>query len=736
MSQAVASADPASSTSLRFEVEGMHCASCVARVQETLRSQPGVREAAVNLARQEARVAVDPGQVDAARLEEAVEKIGFALRLVSEELPREEPSVRLAREAEAQKRLLIRAAIFTAPLFALGMSGIDTTWSRMLQWALATPVVLWFGAQFHRSALVRARSFDANMDSLVSLGTLAAYGSSLVALVVGGALFFESGAVIVTLILMGRTLETRAKGRASDAVARLAALGARDAVVLRDDDSQESLPVESLRPGHRVLIAPGARVPSDAEVLEGHSAVDESMLTGESLPVDKQPGDPLYGATVNQNGRLLARVTRVGSDTALARIMRAVDQAQASKAPVERLVDRVAGVFVPVVLAVSAVTLVSWLWLGAGFAPAVANAVAVLVIACPCALGLATPTAVMVGSGRGAELGLLFKGAEIFERARRIDTVVFDKTGTLTRGAMQLAGVESLEEEETFLARVASLETESAHPVGEAVARGATERGVVLSRASEVEVVPGRGVRGRVGGTLVQVGRPDWLEELALPCPESLLRARARFEAEGQTTVLAGWDGRVRGVLGVTDTPRESAAPAVAALRRLGARVVMITGDGRAPAAAVARRVGIEEVIAETLPEEKGDQIARLQQEGRVVAFVGDGINDAPALARADLGVAIGSGTEVAVESGDVVLLSGDLVGVVTALRLARRTFRTIAENLFWAFLYNSAAIPLAALGFLNPMLAAAAMSFSSVSVVLNSLRLRRFARGAGRGRS
>ncbi|MCZ6782677.1 MAG: heavy metal translocating P-type ATPase [Proteobacteria bacterium] len=714
-------------TDLRFAVKGMHCASCVARVEDALRQQAGVIDAAANLAREEARVVVEGDGFDADRLREALSRSGYELTPIDEATPRDTDADAAQAVREARRRM-VSAALFTAPLFVLAMSGQELDAGRWLQWLLATPVVLVSGWVFHRGAWARARAGSANMDTLVSVGALSAYAASLAALVRGGPLFFETGAVIVTLILFGRWLETRAKQRASSAVAGLAALGVREALVRRDGREQR-VPAETLVPGDVVVVRPGEGVPGDAVVIEGRSSVDESLLTGESIPVEKAPGDPIYGATVNQEGLLVGRIRAVKSDSALAQIVRAVEEAQASKAPVERLVDRVSSVFVPAVLLLSAFTLGAWLFIGAEAADALRAAVAVLVIACPCALGLATPTAVMVGSGRGAELGVLFKGAEVFERAHRVDTVVFDKTGTLTRGEMEVAGLACSDDEESFLLAVAAVEEACGHPIGQAVARAARDRGLRWKPPTEVEAVPGRGVRGRVEGidAPVHIGRASWLEELGFGWPEALERARAEFEAAGQTTFAAGWDGRITGVLGVADAVRPTAAAAVRALRDEGTRVVMITGDGPRAARAIADPLGIDEVVAESLPAEKADHIARLQREGRRIAFVGDGINDSPALVRADLGIAIGSGAQIAVEAGDVVLPGADPMAAVTALRLARRTFRTIAQNLFWAFAYNAAALPLAALGKLDPMIAAGAMAFSSVSVVLNSLRLRRF---------
>jgi heavy metal translocating P-type ATPase len=591
-------------------------------------------------------------------------------------------------------------------------------------------VVFVFGWQFHRNAWIRLKARSANMDTLVSMGTLAAYGWSVYAFFADEPVFFETAAVIVTFLLLGRFFEARSKGRASSAITRLLELGARDARVLRDG-VEVMLPVDALVPGDRMVIRPGDKVPTDGRIVEGGSSFDESMLTGESAPVGKTVGDEVFGATINQFGLVVVEATKVGRETALAQIVRLVEDAQATKAPIQHLADRVAGVFVPIVLVIALVTLGAWLATSAPLSEAVQAAVAVLIIACPCALGLATPTAIMVGSGRGAQLGVLFRNAEVFERTRTIDTVVFDKTGTLTRGAMTLADLVVEGDETSVLRRIASVESASEHPVARAVALGAEERDIELVRPDRFEALPGLGVRGVVDGVTIVVGRPKLMAEAGLRVPARFEEALAATEAAGRTGFLAGWDGEVRAALGVADTLRPSAASVVARLRSRGIDVAMITGDNRRTAEAIASQVGIDRVIAEVLPGDKAAEVERLRSTGHRVAFVGDGVNDAPALTAADLGMAIGTGSDVAVEAGQVVLMSGEPELVEVALGLASATFRVIKQNLFWAFAYNTAAIPLAALGFLDPMIAAAAMAMSSVSVVGNSLRLRRY-RGLG----
>jgi heavy metal translocating P-type ATPase len=563
------------------------------------------------------------------------------------------------------------------------------------------------------------------MDTLISMGTLAAYGYSVWAFFADEHVFFETAAVIITLILLGRYFEARSKGRASTAITRLLELGAKEARVLRDG-VEVVVPADQLVPGDLMVVRPGEKVPTDGRIVEGRSAFDESMLTGESMPVDKGVGDEAVGATINQHGMVVVEATKVGSDTALAQIVRLVEDAQATKAPIQRLADRIAGVFVPVVLVIAVGTLTTWMLVDGDVSQAVQAAVAVLIIACPCALGLATPTAIMVGSGRGAELGVLFKNAEVFERARSVTTVVFDKTGTLTRGVMTLSRIFA-EDEPRALRLVGSVESASEHPIARAVTLGAEEGGAELTRPSGFQNLPGRGVRGTVDGVEVAVGSAKLMAELGLLVPDRFEDVLEEMETTGSTAFLAGWDGEVRVALAVADTVRESSGRAIAALRDRGLSTAMLTGDNRRTAETIGAQIGIDRVMAEVLPGDKSAEIARLQAEGQTVAFVGDGVNDAPALVQADLGMAVGTGTDVAIDAGDVVLMSGDPALATTALGLAERTFQVIRQNLFWAFAYNTAAIPLAAAGLLNPMIAAAAMATSSVSVVGNSLRLRRF---------
>lgn len=704
-----------------FDVEGMTCAACAARIERVLSKQEGVEQVAVNFASGEAKVL---GAVRVPELEAAVAKIGYGLREMAPGEDRPDIVARYEQEQADQWRRFLGAAFLSLPLLVLAMVfPMDAAWNRWLQLGLATPVVFWFGRQFHVNAWKQAKSLGANMDTLISLGTLSAFIYSLWALFTDDPIFFETAGAIIAFILLGKYFEARAKGRASAAVTKLLELGAREARVLRDD-SEVTIPIDQLRVGDIMIIRPGEKIPTDGTVTQGFSSVDESMLTGESVPVDKKPGDTMFGATVNQQGLLRVEATATGRDTALHQIARLVEDAQASKAPVQHLADRVSSVFVPIVVTIAIGTLISWLAAGYGTATAIKAAVAVLIIACPCALGLATPTAIMVGSGRGAEHGIIFKGAEVFERTSHIDTVLFDKTGTLTKGHMTLT---RLYGDEIVLQRAAGVEAGSGHPIAQAIVLGAEEKDIRLFPVTDFSDMPGRGVVGTVDGTEVIVGRPLLLEELGLEVESHHTDQLMTFETFGATAVMVGWEGRSRGVLAVADSLRETSAEAVAGLKALGLDVAMVTGDNHATARSIAKEVGIDRVRAGVLPGGKDTEVQALQAEGRQVAFVGDGINDAPALTRADMGMAVGTGTDIAIEAGDVILMSGDPTLALIAIRLGRRTFTVIKQNLFWAFFYNAAMIPLAALGYLSPLFASVAMAFSSVSVVTNSLRLRRF---------
>ena len=703
----------------------MTCATCAVRVERVLSRQEGVDGASVNLAGASAAVRVRPG-TPTEDLIAAVDKIGYQLTPHDGDHDARDVVAMYSNEEREQRRRFLLALALTAPAMAFHLFGPHELWNSILQGLLVTPVVFWSGAQFHRNAWRQAGNASANMDTLISLGSLAAYLYSAAILFSHGAVFFETAGMIITLITLGKVFEARAKGRASSAVHRLLELGATHAILLtRDGESQ--VPVEQVLPGDRLLVRPGGRIPTDGVVESGNSTVDESMLTGEPSPVSKAEGDELIGATVNQAGQLTMIATRVGSETTLASIVRMVEEAQGSKAPIQRLADVYSGRFVQGVLLVTLFVFGFWLFSSGDMATSIKVAVAVLIIACPCALGLATPTAVMVGSGRGAELGILFKQAEVFEIARDIDTLLFDKTGTLTSGVMMPRLIETNEDRSEFLRLVASLEVASGHPIGIAVALAADEEGVSLEPASNVEASPGLGIRGSVDGRMVAVGNEALMTQLGMTGLDSWREVTRRGEEQGYTTFFAGWDGVVRGVIAVSDTIRDQAPAAVARLRQLGIRPEMVTGDNLEAAERVGAAVGIDTVYASADPETKAKRVAELQEKGHVVGFFGDGVNDAPALTQAELGLAVGSGTGVAVEAGDVVLLRDDPRLAPVAIELADATLRTIRGNLIWAFLYNTVAIPIAALGLLSPTIAAAAMAFSSVSVVLNALRLRRF---------
>src|SRR5438128_246738 len=710
-------------TEIRLELEGMTCASCAARIEKKLNKLDGV-EATVNFATEQANVRYDATRVNLEQLVAAVEGVGYAAALPAARTEEGDPTRSL------RLRLVVAAAL-TTPLVALAMiPPLQFGGWEWLALALGTPVVLWSGWRFHRAAALNARHGLATMDTLISLGTLAAWGWSSVVLVSGSGAntYFEVGAVITTLILLGRFLEARARRRTGAAIRRLLELGAKEARVLREGH-EFVVPVEELEVGDVFVVRPGEKIATDGVVEEGLSAIDQSMLTGEPVPVEVGPGSDVAGATINTSGRLIVRAAKVGSDTALAQIARLVAEAQAGKAPIQRLADRVSAIFVPVVVAVALATLTGWLLLSGHPAAAFTAAVAVLIIACPCSLGLATPTALMVGTGRGAQLGILIKGPEILERTRKITTVVLDKTGTVTEGRMRLLAVVPVTGlvRDELLRLAGAAEEGSEHPIARAIIDRAREELGVLPPAEQFRSRAGLGVEASVAGKAIVVGRPPLLAEWGLEFPAELARARQEAERQGQTVVAVAWDGAVRGLLAVNDRVKETSAEAIADLKGLGLSPVLLTGDNERAARSVAEAVGIERVLAEVLPDEKAAEIRRLQEAGEVVAMVGDGVNDAPALAQADLGLAIGTGTDVAIEARDLTLVSGDLRTAGDAIRLSRRVLATIKGNLFWAFAYNVAAIPLAVAGLLNPIVAAAAMAFSSLFVVSNSLRLRRF---------
>ncbi|MGW6544881.1 heavy metal translocating P-type ATPase [Streptomyces massasporeus] len=740
------------STGTDAEVElaigGMTCASCAARIEKKLNRMDGVT-ATVNYATEKARVSYSGG-VSVGDLIATVESTGYTAQEPAPPAEQAGPSEE-ADELRPLRERLITAVVLSVPVVAMAMvPALQFEYWQWLSLTLAAPVVTYAAWPFHKAAFTNARHGAATMDTLISVGTSAAFLWSLWALFLGtagtpgmthpfeltiertdgaGNIYLEAAAGVTAFILAGRYFEARAKRKAGAALRALLELGAKDVTVLRADGGEQTVPVAELKAGDHFLVRPGEKIATDGRVEEGSSAVDASMLTGESVPVEVGAGDPVTGATINVGGRLVVRATRVGADTQLARMARLVEDAQNGKAAAQRLADRISAVFVPVVIALALGTLGFWLGNGVGLTAAFTAAVAVLVIACPCALGLATPTALMVGTGRGAQLGILIKGPEVLESTRRVDTVVLDKTGTVTTGRMTLLAVHTAEgtDEADVLRLAGALEHSSEHPIARAVADGALEKLGALPVPEDFANVPGLGVQGVVEGHAVLVGRERLLADWAMELPEGLAGARAAAEDAGRTAIAVAWDGEARAVLEVADAVKDTSAEAVRRLRALGLTPILLTGDNEAVARSVAREVGIEEVIAEVLPQDKVDVVQRLQAEGRSVAMVGDGVNDAAALAQADLGLAMGTGTDAAIEAGDLTLVRGDLRAAADAIRLARRTLGTIRSNLFWAFAYNVAALPLAASGLLTPMIAGAAMAFSSVFVVGNSLRLRTF---------
>jgi Cu+-exporting ATPase len=714
-----------------FGISGMHCASCSVRNERVLSKLKGVHSASVNLATHSARVEFDESVLSERAIHQAVVEGGYGV-LTQESA--QDHKERARRELQSARRKAFLALSFAFPVVVLAMFNIDLPWafrgqnaSVWIEAALSSVVILGFGREFHIGMVRQARNLAANMDTLISLGTLAALLYSLWAMLAGEHhLYFETGAVIAALILLGRYFEASSRGRASEAIEKLMELGAKTAHISRDG-KEEDIPIEDVKVGDVLLVKPGEKVPVDGKVVKGASSVDESMLTGESMPVGKASGDDVFGATINLSGAFQMRTTKVGADTTLAQIVKMVAEAQVNKAPIQKLADQVSGVFVPVVLAIAAVTAAGWYFFTGDIYQSFIPAVAVLVIACPCSLGLATPTAIMVGTGLGAKRGILIKNGEALERGKKIDVVVFDKTGTLTEGKPKVTDIacnEKIDADE-LLRLAASLEKLSEHPLAQAIVREAEKKNLPLSEVHDFANQAGKGVQGRIGDKAISVGSV----RLALESGISLgpqAGAVEKYKSGAKTVIAVTRNRELAGIIAVADTLKEDAKAAIDLLRAQGIETVVITGDNQRTAEAIAKQIGIDKVFAEVLPQEKAEKVRALQQGGQRVAFVGDGINDAPALVQADLGIAIGTGTDIAIEAGNIVLVKGNPLKVVEALNLSRLTFKTIRQNMFWAFFYNVAAIPLAAFGLLNPMVAAGAMAISSVSVVGNSLRIRR----------
>lgn len=735
--------EPEQAQTVTLNITGMSCAACAVRIEKKLSRVDGVSGANVNLTTEKATVAFDRSKVKPSELVGAVKSLGYGAEQQQEAAPDRQSAPDREREAREKeiaglKHTLIASVVLTSPLLlamVLSLFGIDAPLlhNEYFQLAVATPVQFVIGWRFYRNAFFALRSGGADMDVLIAMGTSAAYFYSLYNVFfenakMGGMkdLYFEASAVVITLILLGKYLEAVAKGRTSEAIRKLAGLQARTARVVKDG-AERDIPVEEVEIGDVVVVRPGEKIPVDGKILEGSSSVDESMLTGESLPVEKKPGDLCVGATINKFGTFRFEATGVGRDTVLAQIIRMVEDAQGTKAPIQKIADKVAGVFVPAVIGIAVVTFLGWLLATGDVTRAVVCAVSVLVIACPCSLGLATPTAIMVGTGKGAENGILIKGGESLETACRVNAAVFDKTGTITKGrpevtdALPLGGTEESE----ALRLAGAAEKKSEHPLGAAIYESAKRKLGDLPDPESFEAIPGRGVEAAVGGKSVLIGTRRLMSERGVDC-SGAEKAMEELERDGKTAMLMAVDGRSETLFAVADTIKETSADAIRDLQKMGVEVYMITGDNRRTAEAIARKAGVANVLAEVLPENKAQEVEKLKQAGKKVAMVGDGINDAPALATADIGMAVGTGTDVAIEAADITLLRGDLRTVPAAVRLSRQTMRKIKQNLFWAFFYNSVGIPFAALGFLNPMIAGAAMAFSSVSVVTNSLSLKR----------
>ena len=724
---------------LELDISGMTCAACATRIEKGLNKMTGVNKATVNLALENATIEYNPANIVPDELIGKINKLGYgATKKESEQVTVNQKEAELKR----QKRKFIFSMILSLPLlwamvghfsFTSFIYVPDLFMNPWVQMALATPVQFLVGKQFYVGAYKALKNKSANMDVLVALGTSAAYFYSVYLSFeslghfghpVG--LYFETSAILITLIILGKLFETKAKGKSSEAIKKLMGLQAKTAVVIRGGEQME-IPLEEVLTGEVLLVKPGEKIPVDGEIIEGQSAVDESMLTGESIPVDKQAGDTVIGATINKNGFLKLKATKVGKETALAQIIKVVEEAQGSKAPIQRLADHISGIFVPIVVGLALLTFFVWYFVitPGDFAESLEKLIAVLVIACPCALGLATPTSIMAGSGRAAEYGILFKGGEHLEMTHKIDTILLDKTGTVTNGKPVLTDIVTEWEEEELLSLVGAAESKSEHPLAEAIVKGITDRGIVLPETADFEAIPGFGIRANVDGNDLLVGTRRLMDRYRINVGKILPRMK-ELEAQGKTAMLISVNGKYAGLLAVADTIKQTSKAAIKRLKQMNLDVMMITGDNQQTAEAIGRQAGIDHIIAEVLPDGKADAVKKLQQKGKKVAMVGDGINDAPALALADIGMAIGTGTDIAMEAADITLIRGDLQAIADSILISRKTITNIKQNLFWAFGYNTLGIPIAAIGLLAPWLAGAAMAFSSVSVVLNALRLQR----------
>ncbi len=724
-----------------FQIKGMSCAACAAKVEKTLNSLPGVSKASVNIATEKAAVSYSSSEITINDIWDAVEKLGYKVEDNEEDLSNDREREDRGQEIRRQKVLLAFSLLFSLPLMVVMFAEMFVwdwmptfTGNKYFQLALATPIQFVAGAQFYRDAYYALKNKSANMSVLVVLGTSAAYFFSLAVTFWGEQLglmhvYYETSGIIITLIILGKLLEAIAKGKTSEAIRKLMGMQAKAARVMREGKEQE-IPIEEVRMGELIIVRPGEKIPVDGVIIEGYSSIDESLLTGESIPVDKTVGDEVIGATINKYGTFKFEATKIGKDTALAQIIKVVEEAQGSKAPIQRMADIISSYFVPAVIGIAVLTFLVWYFVAepGDFNRALINFTAVLVIACPCALGLATPTSIMVGTGKGAENGILFKGGEHLENAHQIDTVVLDKTGTITRGQPEVTDIVNLTEleEKEILYFAATAEKGSEHPLGQAIVKYGEEILGEVASAEEFAAIPGRGIAARIKGKSVLLGTRKMMQEKKIVVKE-IEGQMSEMEDLGKTVMLMSLDGEIAAIIAVADTVKENSEEAVKELQRMGMEVIMITGDNKRTAQAVARQVGIDRVLAEVLPEDKAEEIKKLKAKGKKVAMVGDGINDAPALAIADVGIAIGTGADVAMEAADITLMGGDLLGIPASIALSRATMKNIKQNLFWALIYNTLGLPIAAFGLLNPVIAGGAMAFSSVSVVTNALRLKRW---------